>query len=99
MNSFFEKYTQLIFEAEDEIVDNIEETEDIEETEETEINDNSDLVLVFSADLLSEFNRTVNEFTDICAQISESQGGTKEVKQQFTNLYKKIKDLVDAAKV
>lgn len=54
--------------------------------------------LIFSSNLASEFTRTVNEFTSICAKMVQQKNINKELADKFDDLYSKIKNLVDAAK-
>ena len=60
--------------------------------------DNSSYELVFSSNLASEFTRTVNEFTSICAKMVQAKNVNKELADKFNDSYAKIKNLVDAAK-
>ena len=67
------------------------------EAEET-TKDNSSYELVFSSNLASEFTRTVNEFTSICAKMVQEKNINKDLAEKFDETYSKIKNLVDAAK-
>ena len=67
------------------------------EAEET-TKDNSSYELVFSSNLASEFKRTVNEFTSICAKMVQEKNINKDLAEKFDETYSKIKNLVDAAK-
>ena len=69
----------------------------LSEAEET-TKDNSSYELIFSSNLASEFTRTVNEFTSICAKMVQEKNINKELAEKFDESYSKIKNLVDAAK-
>lgn len=66
----------------------------------TEEDDNTsaDVELKFSPNLASEFTRTVNEFTTICAKMVKQKNISKDLADKFNDLHSKIKNLVDAAK-
>lgn len=59
---------------------------------------NSSYELVFSSNLASEFTKTVNAFTSICAKMVKEKNITKDLAEKFDETYSKIKNLVDAAK-
>lgn len=60
--------------------------------------DSPDVELKFSPNLASEFTRTVNEFTTICAKMVKQKNISKDLADKFNDLHSKIKNLVDAAK-
>lgn len=51
----------------------------------------------FSVDLATEFSNTINQFTNVCAQIVKTRVIDKETSDKFYDLYGKIKNLADAA--
>ena len=61
-------------------------------------NTSPDIELKFSPNLASEFTRTVNEFTTICAKMVKQKNISKDLADKFNDLHSKIKNLVDAAK-
>jgi predicted phage-related endonuclease len=60
--------------------------------------DSSDIELKFSNNLASEFIRTVNEFTSVCAKMVKNRSVSKDLYKKFDDLNSKIKNLTDAAK-
>ena len=58
----------------------------------------SDIELKFSNNLASEFIRTVNEFTNVCAKMVKNRSVSKDLYQKYDDLSSKIKNLVEAAK-
>ena len=58
----------------------------------------SDIELKFSNNLASEFIRTVNEFTSVCAKMVKNRSVSKDLYQKYDDLSSKIKNLVEAAK-
>lgn len=58
----------------------------------------SDIELKFSNNLASEFIKTVNEFTGICAKMVKNRTVSKSLYEKYDNLNSKLKNLVDAAK-
>jgi hypothetical protein len=58
----------------------------------------SDIELKFSNNLASEFIRTVNEFTSVCAKMVKNRSVSKNLYQKYDDLSSKIKNLVEAAK-
>jgi predicted phage-related endonuclease len=60
--------------------------------------DSSDIELKFSNNLASEFIRTVNEFTSVCAKMVKNRSVSKDLYKKFDDLSSKIKNLTDAAK-
>ena len=72
--------------------------EDNEGEGSTEISENDSYELIFSSNLASEFTRTVNEFTNVCAKMVQNKNVNKELADKFSDLYSKIKNLTDAAK-
>lgn len=65
----------------------------------TEDNINSsEIELKFSNNLASEFIRTVNEFTSVCAKMVKNRSVSKDLYKKFDDLNSKIKNLTDAAK-
>lgn len=72
--------------------------EEILTEEDKTTKNNSSYELVFSSNLASEFTRTVNEFTSICAKMVQEKNINKELADKFDETYSKIKNLVDAAK-
>lgn len=57
-----------------------------------------EIELKFSNNLASEFIRTVNEFTSICAKMVKQRSVSKELYKKYDELNAKIKNLTDAAK-
>jgi len=70
----------------------------ISEDDNKNSSDNSSYELVFSSNLASEFTRTINEFTNICAKMVQEKNINKDLADKFDEIYSKIKNLVDAAK-
>lgn len=65
----------------------------------TEDNINSsEIELKFSNNLASEFIRTVNEFTSVCAKMVKDRSVSKDLYKKFDDLNSKIKNLTDAAR-
>ena len=60
--------------------------------------DSSEIELKFSNNLASEFIRTVNEFTSVCAKIVKYISVSKDLYKKFDDLNSKIKNLTDAAR-
>ena len=60
--------------------------------------DSSEIELKFSNNLASEFIRTVNEFTSVCAKMVKNRSVSKDLYKKFEDLSSKIKNLTDAAK-
>ena len=60
--------------------------------------DSSEIELKFSNNLASEFIRTVNEFTSVCAKMVKDRSVSKDVDKKFDDLNSKIKNLTDAAR-
>ena len=60
--------------------------------------DSSDIEFKFSNNLASEFIRTVNEFTSVCAKMVKNRSVSKDLYKKFDDLNSKIKNLTDAAK-
>lgn len=60
--------------------------------------DSSEIELRFSNNLASEFIRTVNEFTSICAKMVKNRTVSKDLYKKFDDLSSKIKNLTDAAR-
>lgn len=60
--------------------------------------DSSEIELKFSNNLASEFIRTVNEFTSVCAKMVKDRSVSKDLYKKFDDLNSKIKNLTDAAK-
>jgi len=70
----------------------------IEDNEEEKNEISGDIELKFSPNLASEFTRTVNEFTAVCAKMVKEKNINKDLADKFNDLYSKIKNLVEAAK-
>ena len=70
----------------------------ISEDDSKNSSDNSSYELVFSSNLASEFTRTINEFTNICAKMVQEKNINKDLADKFDEIYSKIKNLFDAAK-
>jgi predicted phage-related endonuclease len=60
--------------------------------------DSSEIELKFSNNLASEFIRTVNEFTNVCAKMVKNRSVSKDLYKKFDDLSSKIKNLTDAAR-
>ena len=60
--------------------------------------DSSEIELKFSNNLASEFIRTVNEFTSVCAKMVKDRSVSKDLYKKFDDLNSKIKNLTDAAR-
>ena len=60
--------------------------------------DSSEIELKFSNNLASEFIRTVNEFTSVCAKRVKDRSVSKDLYKKFDDLNSKIKNLTDAAR-
>ena len=53
----------------------------------------SDIELKFSNNLASEFIRTVNEFTNVCAKMVKNRSVSKDLYQKYDDLSSKIKNV------
>lgn len=78
-----------------------EETEEVVEQETDEIEEtvtSKEIDMIFSAELATEFSKTINEFTTVCAKMVKIRQIDKDTADKFSGLYSKIKSLADAAK-
>lgn len=60
-------------------------------------NPEDEIKMKFSLDLISEFTRTVNEFTSICSKMVKAKEADKQTSDTFWDCYRKIKSLIEAA--
>lgn len=58
----------------------------------------NEIELKFSNNLASEFIKTVNEFTSVCAKMVRQRSVSKKLYQKYDDLNSKLKNLVEAAK-
>jgi hypothetical protein len=58
----------------------------------------SEIELKFSNNLATEFIRTVNLFTKVCAKMVKNRSVSKNLYEEYDDLNSKIKNLVEAAR-